>query len=69
MLSLDAKAIEVLHALLSEPGDLSLSLPLPLSLIKDMRAVMLRFIQFHMVREIRSASFLERFATANFGKI
>jgi DNA repair protein RecO (recombination protein O) len=69
MLSLDAKAIELLHALLSEPGDLSLSLPLPLSLIKDMRAVMLRFIQFHMVREIRSASFLERFATANFGKI
>jgi DNA repair protein RecO (recombination protein O) len=68
MLSLDAKAIEVLNALLSEPGDLSSSLSLPLSLIRDMRAVMLRFIQFHMVREIRSASFLERFATANFGK-
>jgi DNA repair protein RecO (recombination protein O) len=67
-LSLDAKALEVLTALLAEPGDLSSSFSLPLSVIKDMRAVMLRFIQFHMVREIRSAPFLERFATINLAK-
>ena len=57
-LPLGAKAVEVLAALQSESNDLSSPLSLPLSVVTQIRTVMLRFVQFHMVREIRSAVFL-----------
>ena len=60
-LPLGAKAVEVLAMLQSEIKHLPASLSLPLSVINEMRAVMLRFIQFHMAREIKSAVFLSSY--------
>jgi DNA repair protein RecO (recombination protein O) len=57
-LPLGAKAVEVLAALQSENNDLPAPFSLPLSVINEMRAAMLRFINFHMAREIKSAVFL-----------
>jgi DNA repair protein RecO (recombination protein O) len=36
---------------------------LPLSLVKEIRSVILRFIQFHMDKEIKSASFIHQFSS------
>ena len=55
---LSAKALTVLTALQSESNSLPSRYSLPLSVITEMRAVMLRFVQFHMAREIKSAAFL-----------
>ena len=60
-LPLGAKAVEVLAMLQSEIKHLPAPLSLPLSVINEMRAVMLRFIQFHMAREIKSAVFLSSY--------
>lgn len=57
-LPLGAKAVDVLATLQSENNDLPSPFSLPLSVINEMRAVMLRFVQFHMAREIKSAVFL-----------
>lgn len=57
-LPLGAKAVEVLAVLQSENNDLPSPFSLPLSVVNEVRAVMLRFIQFHMAREIKSAIFL-----------
>jgi DNA repair protein RecO (recombination protein O) len=59
ILPLGVKALEVLAALQSESDSLPAPFSLPLSVINEMRAVMLRFVQFHMTREIKSATFLE----------
>ena len=53
--------VEVLAALQSESDALPESLSLPFSVIKEMRAVTLRFIQFQMDREIKSVAFLDQF--------
>ena len=66
LLPLGAKALEVITALREGTGCLPLSVSLPLSVIQEIRAVMLRFIQFHVPREIKSASFLDQFAATNF---
>ena len=55
---LSAAALEVLAALQSESNSLPSPFSLPLSVINEMRAVMLRLVQFHMAREIKSAAFL-----------
>lgn len=68
ILSLGTEALEILTALREEPVRLPLSFSLPLSVIKEIRAVMSRFIQFHMAREIKSASFLDRYGTTILGK-
>jgi DNA repair protein RecO (recombination protein O) len=60
-LPLGAKAVEILATLQSENNDLPAPFSLPLSVINEMRAVMLRFIQFHMAREIKSAVFLSSY--------
>ena len=60
-LPLGARAVEVLAALQSENYDLPSPFSLPLSVINELRAVMLRFIQFHMAREIKSAVFLSSY--------
>ncbi|HEY5544302.1 MAG TPA: DNA repair protein RecO [Candidatus Binatia bacterium] len=63
ILPLDSSAVKVLLALQAEnagpPGPISL----PLSVIKEIRAAVLRFIQFHMDREIKSAAFLQQFSS------
>ncbi|MSP39221.1 MAG: DNA repair protein RecO [Deltaproteobacteria bacterium] len=63
-LPLGAKAIEILTALQAEPNNLPSSLSLPMSVIKEMRAAIEFFIQFHMVRQIKSAAFLQQFSPA-----
>jgi DNA repair protein RecO (recombination protein O) len=63
-LPLGAKAIEVLAALQSEADEMPSPYSLPLSVIKEMRAATEYFIQFHMVRQIKSAAFLQQFSSA-----
>jgi DNA repair protein RecO (recombination protein O) len=63
VLPLGAAAVDVLTALQAEPNDLPSGLSLPQSVIREIRAVVLRFIQFHMDREIQSAAFLAPFSS------
>jgi hypothetical protein len=60
---LGATAVEILRALQTESGSLPARISLPLSVIKEIRSVVLRFIQFHMEREIKSAPFLHQFTS------
>jgi DNA repair protein RecO (recombination protein O) len=63
ILPLGANALEVLMDLQSENSPSRSRLLLPLSVIKEIRSVLLRFIQFHLEREIKSAPFLCEFAS------
>lgn len=63
ILPLGAAAIEVLSALQAEALDPSSRLLLPRSIIREIRTAVLGFIQFHMDREIKSASFLSAFSS------
>jgi DNA repair protein RecO (recombination protein O) len=65
ILPLGTTAVEVLTALQSEK-ELSRA-SLPRSAVHEIRAALLGFIQFHMDREIKSASFLSTFAPAESG--
>jgi DNA repair protein RecO (recombination protein O) len=62
-LPLGATAVEILTALQSGSQALPTSFSLPFSVIEEVRAATLRFIQFHIDREIKSASFLYQFST------
>jgi DNA repair protein RecO (recombination protein O) len=62
VLPLGATAIEIMSALQAET-DLPSQMSLPASVIHEMRAVVLRFIQFHVDREIKSAAFLSTFSS------
>lgn len=66
-LPLGTRAVEVLTALQAEADALPVSVSLPFSVIKEMRAVTQRFVQFHMDREIKSAPFLNQFSSAYSG--
>lgn len=63
LLSLGSTAVEVLKALQTESQDLADRKALPLSVIKEIRSVASRFIQYHMDREIKSAVFLYQFSS------
>lgn len=63
MFPLGALAVEVLTALQAETGSLPFALSLPRSVIQEIRTAVLRFIQFHMDREIKSAPFLSPFSS------
>lgn len=63
VLSLGSTAVEVLTALQAESQDLADRIILPFSVIKEIRSVALRFIQYHMDREIKSAAFLYQFSS------
>lgn len=65
ILPLGSTAVEVLTALQSEREVSRTSLPR--SAVQEIRAALLGFIQFHMDREIKSASFLSTFAAAESG--
>jgi DNA repair protein RecO (recombination protein O) len=69
ILPLGAAAIEVLGALQAEALDPSSRLLLPRSIIREIRAAVLGFIQFHMDREIKSASFLSAFSSVESGTL
>lgn len=66
-LPLSAKAVKILKMLQLEPDELPATVSLPFSVIAEMRLVMLRFIQFHVDREIKSARFLDQFSALPHG--
>ena len=63
VLPLSRSAVEVLTALQTENNCLPEQLLLPASVIAEIRSVVLRFIQFQMDREIKSAPFLHQFSS------
>jgi DNA repair protein RecO (recombination protein O) len=63
VLPLGRTAVEILTALQTENNNLPARLSLPASVVSEIRSVVLRFIQFHMDREIKSAPFLHRFSS------
>lgn len=63
VLPLGRTAIEILAALQTGTGNLPTHLSLPASVIGEIRSVVLRFIQFQMGREIKSAPFLHQFSS------
>ncbi len=63
ILPLSSAAVEILMALQSGGDGLPPRLSVPLSVVKQIRSVVLRFIQFQMDREIKSAPFLENFSS------
>jgi hypothetical protein len=62
-LPLGRSAVEVLAALQAENNYLPERLSLPASVVAEIRSVVLRFIQFQMDREIKSAPFLHQFSS------
>jgi DNA repair protein RecO (recombination protein O) len=62
VLPLGKTAVEVLAALQAENDSLPAGLSLPASVVAEIRSVVLRFIQFQMDREIKSALFLHQFS-------
>jgi DNA repair protein RecO (recombination protein O) len=63
VLPLGRTAVEILTALQVECDSLPARLSLPASVVAEIRAVVLRFIQFQMDREIKSAPFLDQFSS------
>lgn len=64
VLPLDRTAVEILTALQAEDDRLPGRISLPGKVVSEMRSAVLRFIQFHMGREIKSAPFLHPFSSA-----
>ena len=62
VLPLGHAAADMLSMLQSDDHDLSSRVILPGSVIREMRMVLLRFIQYQMDREIKSAAFLNQFS-------
>ncbi len=64
LLPLGRVAVEILTALQAEDDSLPPRMSLPGTAIAEVRAAVLRFIQFHIGREIKSAPFLHSFSSA-----
>lgn len=64
VLPLGSSAVEILTALQAEDDRLPDRISLPGKVVAEMRAAVLRFIQFHIGREIKSAPFLHPFSSA-----
>lgn len=62
VLPLGHLAANMLSTLQTDSHDLGNRVLLPASVIREMRAVLLRFIQYQMDREIKSAAFLNQFS-------
>lgn len=65
VIPLGGMAAEILTALQAGGEGLPPRLSLPRSVVKEIRSVVLRFIEFQMDREIKSAPFLEQFSPYN----
>jgi DNA repair protein RecO (recombination protein O) len=61
VLSLSPTALQVLADLQSENGPIPSRILLPSAVVKEIRSVLLRFIQFHVDHELKSAPFLSEF--------
>lgn len=59
---LGAAAVEILTALQAESAELSARVSLPFSVVQEVRGALLRFIQYHIAKEIKSAPFLYQFS-------
>jgi len=62
ILPLGATAVEVLRNLQAARNMTSPRVSLPASVVGEIRSAVPRFIQYHMDREIKSASFLHQFS-------
>jgi len=62
-LPLGAMAVEILTALQLETDALPDAIPLPFSVVQELRSAVMRFIQYHMDKEIKSAPFLYQFSS------
>jgi DNA repair protein RecO (recombination protein O) len=62
-LPLSPLAVGVLSRLQRENSAPAVRLTLPGSVVREIRSVALRFVEYHMEREIRSASFLDQFSS------
>jgi DNA repair protein RecO (recombination protein O) len=62
VLPLGPLAAATLSKLQKDPSDLGSQTVLPSAVIREMRTVLLRFIQYQMDREIKSAAFLSQFS-------
>jgi len=62
LLPLGHPAADMLLALQTDSTALGMRVLLPSSVIREMRAVLLRFIQYQMDREIKSAAFLSHYS-------
>lgn len=62
LLPLGHAAADLLAMLQSDDHDLTSRVVMPGSVIREMRLVLLRFIQYQMDREIKSAAFLNQFS-------
>ena len=67
VIPLGAAAVEILTALQAESSELPTRISLPFSVVQEVRAALLRFIQFQMDKEIKSAPFLYQFSSAESG--
>lgn len=63
VVSLSAATLEILMNL-QEERDMPLDVSPPVRVLKEIRTVVVRFIEFHMEREIKSAAFLHQLALA-----
>jgi hypothetical protein len=59
-LPLSTAALEILTSLQEEETIASFDSALPTAMLKEIRSIVIRFIEFHMEREIKSAAFLHR---------
>jgi DNA repair protein RecO (recombination protein O) len=64
VLPIGAAAVAILAALQAESSELPARISLPFSVVQEVRDALLRFIQFHMDREIKTAPFLYQFSSA-----
>jgi DNA repair protein RecO (recombination protein O) len=62
--SLSAATLEILTNLQEEKGMPAADVSPPTGVLKEIRSVVVRFIEFHMEREIKSAVFLRQFSLA-----
>lgn len=64
LLPLDRTAVQILTSLQAEDDSLPSQMSLPVKVVADMRAAVQRFVELHVGREIKSASFLQSFSTS-----
>jgi hypothetical protein len=60
---LSATTLEILMNLQEEKNVIAFDISPPAAMLKEIRSAVLRFIEFHMEREIKSAAFLHQFCS------
>jgi DNA repair protein RecO (recombination protein O) len=60
---LSVATLKILQNLQQEENIASLDISLPSTTLKEIRSAVLRFIEFHMERQIKSAAFLQQFSS------